>query len=143
VRLRLGILAALVLVAFGFLLLRRGSAVIPGQTLTRRDTLRILNAAERDRVQGRGSVNRKGEFGARIYNGSDCTLTRLIYRLVPRDGQPAMVRDYSKPVLILPRMSQDVELQPDSVGRWRSLPRWFVDSVEGRCASPADRDSVR
>ena len=103
---------------------------------TTRDMLRILNSAERSLVQGRGSLDRRGDFNARMYNGSSCTITRIVYRLIPRGAPTEAAPVHSRAVLILPQESARVIVQ-DTVTRGRGLPRWFVDSVEGRCPVPA------
>ena len=106
---------------------------------TTRDTLRILNSAERRLVQGRGSLDWRGDFNASMYNGSSCTITRIVYRLIPRGAPNEAAPVHTRAAFILPHESARVIVQ-DTVARGRGLPRWFVDSVEGRCPVPAVAD---
>ena len=59
-------------------------------------------------------------------------ITRVFYRLIPRDVADTPVPERSTALLIPSRESGRMVVH-DSTVLSRGLPRWFVDSVEGRC----------
>ncbi|MFN0179771.1 MAG: hypothetical protein ACKVZ0_13315 [Gemmatimonadales bacterium] len=98
-----------------------------------KDTTRMLGLYETFEVEGRGGVDATGYFKGSIYNGTDCTLTRIVYKIRTRRGRDTTVRVFLESEWIRPRTTSDVIFNADNYDAARAFISWGIDSVEGMC----------
>lgn len=94
---------------------------------------RMLDPFEQEMVTGQAGVDQIGYFKGALYNGTSCTITRVVYRVVTRIRKDTSVRDFSETEYIPSRQTKDVIFQAHSVDNNREFVGWGIDSVEAQC----------
>ena len=97
------------------------------------DTTRMLNSLEQLGVKGRGGLSDVGYFNGSLYNGTNCTITRVVYEITTRTGQDTSIRKFSHEEYLPSRQTHDVIFQADVNDPSRRFLSWDIDSVEATC----------
>lgn len=108
-----------------------GRSAKPGAATT--DTTRMLGPFERMLVDGRGSVDPTGYFSGSIYNGTECTIKRIVYQIITKGGRDTTRRAFAETAYIPPRQTKDVIFRVDAYDGERRFVGWGIDSVEATC----------
>lgn len=106
-----------------------------------RDASRMLYPNELVSVTGRGGITALGYFDGALYNGTECTLTRVVYRLTTRTGGDSSIRTFSQSEYIVPRETKSVFFKSDGPDAARLFVAWAIDSAQGTCAKHAQGSS--
>lgn len=109
----------------------------PGGTTD--ETSRMLSAGETAEVRGNGGVDAMGYFNGTLYNGSECTVTRVVYRVSAKNARDSSFRTFSEDEHIPPRRTKDVIFQVDAADANRVFLGWAIDSVQATCAKHVTR----
>ena len=98
------------------------------------DTSRMLSAAEKEEVRGNGGVDAMGYFNGTLYNGSECTVTRVVYRVSAKNARDSSFRTFSEDEYVPPRQTKDVIFQVDARDANRVYLGWAINSIQAKCA---------
>ena len=93
----------------------------------------MLNPYEQVLVSGRGGVGSTGYFNGSIYNGTECTVTKILYRVTTRRGRDTTERIFANTEYIPALQTTDVIFHVDVYDNDRHFVRWGIDSVEASC----------